>query len=449
MRQTTIFGSSQQQQHQHHQESSTKKPRLIPLSSRLRPTSLEEFHGQSDQLATLSKLVEPGTRLHSMIIFGPPGCGKTSFCRLIAKMRASEYTFHSVSATTGSAAELKEALAQCRRSSSNKSPVVFVDEIHRLNKAQQEVLLPAIEDDGVVLFGCTTENPSFALVGALLSRCRLVPFSALPQETVRSLLARAAPSLLPVRFSDAALDALSSRCGGDVRAALDAMERCAERLHGQDETSSLLMVEESDVATQWGRGYVVRADGYDCISALHKSIRGGDANASIYWTVRMAVRGDSPDYIARRLIRAASEDIGLADAAALPLAIAAGEACRRLGMPECLAALCHAASYLALAPKSTHAYKAMSAWEEFVKREPDQPPPPQVLNAPTKLMKEMGRGEGYIYTPDAQDEEAAMRQQYLPESLQHLPPMFDISGLKEHQSFGQKWKLLQREQKKE
>jgi putative ATPase len=423
-----------------HASNQAEAKKLMPLAARMRPEGLEEFRGQGEAVPLLAPLLSRGVPCPSIVLWGPPGCGKTSFLRLLARARADDYFFKSCSAVTTGAPELRKMMEEAVRNrvTFRKQTAVFVDEIHRLNKAQQDVLLPFVED-GVILLGATTENPSFALNTAVLSRSKVVPFRALATEQVLELLRRALrddTSLGGVAVPEEALAQIASAADGDARTALNSLEMAASLLRSNP---------QFDVMRHLAARSHVRYDKagdehFDLISALHKSMRGGDANAAVYWCSRMLVGGEKPEYIARRLVRFASEDVGLADSTALPLAIAAMDACKNIGMPECSVSLCHAAAYLALAPKSVAVYSAMNQCFEHIRSQPNLPPPLTIRNAPTQLMTQMGYGVGYVYTPGAVDEAEALRQCYLPDAMKDKV-FLDVSALGSGGDFGQKWKL--------
>ncbi len=428
------------------QSAAEAKSQLMPLAARMRPQSLTDFRGQGEAVPLLAPLLEHGFQLPSLILWGGPGSGKTSFMRLLARARATDYIFKSCSAVTTGAPELRKLMEEAARNrvTFRKQTALFVDEIHRLNKAQQDVLLPFVED-GLVLLGATTENPSFALNTAVLSRSKVVPFHALRRDDVLELLRRALredTALAGVSVAEDLLGQIADMADGDARTALNNLEMAC----------SLLRTDPKfDVAQHLARRTFVRYDKegdehFDLISALHKSMRGGDANAAVYWCSRMLVGGEKPEYIARRLIRFASEDVGLADSTALPLAVAAMEACKLIGMPECSVNLCHVVSYLALARKSVVVYEALNRCNEHIAMRPNLPPPLTIRNAPTPLMTQLGYGAGYVYIPAAADEVAALAQNYLPDAMKDVV-FLDVAALGSG-DFGQKWKQQQRQQQK-
>lgn len=350
----------------------------------------------------------------------------------------ASYKFVSLSAVTCGVKDVRECVEEAKklRSKSNKRTVLFLDEVHRFNKAQQDSFLPVIEDGSIVFIGATTENPSFHLITPLLSRCRVLTLYPLKPCQLAMLLNRAVSDTdrglaagvgEPVNFevNDDAIEFLSLQCDGDARVALNALEISATtafaRIKDPKNVDSCALVTLSDVkeALQCKHLAYDRAgeEHYNLISALHKSIRGSDANASIYWLARMLEGGEQPLYIARRLVRCASEDVGLADPTALVQAVACYQACHFIGMPECNTILAQCVAYLALAPKSVAVYKALGAAQHVVRESGGQNEavPLHLRNAPTKLMKDLGYGKGYIYTPDDPD----TPQSYLPNSLQN------------------------------
>ena len=448
-KQTTLFGGKKVKQET---QSNIPPPSFpasknlnMPLAARVRPINVSDFYGQQEARNFLHTFLKESVALPSLILWGPSGSGKTTFSRLLARAR-SDLIVVSVSAVTTGSPELKKLLEKARhdKQSWKKCTMLFIDEIHRLNKAQQDVLLPYVEDGSVALLGCTTENPSFEINNALLSRAKVIVFKKLEAPEVQEILRSALKSdkglsmEMEVSVSDEILEKIAIMADGDARVALNSLEMCAsiatEQKKAIDE-EVLKMVMQKTVRYDSSEFH------YDLISALHKSIRGGDANAALYYCMRMLKGGEKPLYIARRLIRAASEDIGMANPQALPLAVAAYHACHFLGMPECNVHLCHASCYLALSPKSIHVYKAMKEISDHIDSNPDEPPPLSICNAPTDLMRSMGYGEGYIYTPEAENEEDALKQQYLPKSLENVDWFRNMEDeMKQTGDFGQKWK---------
>ena len=387
----------------------------VPLADRLRPRTLEEVVGQDHLLGpqgTLVRMLDRGS-LASLILWGPPGVGKTTIARLLAA-RAGLH-FVQLSAVFSGVADLKRAFEQAaQRRAEGQGTLLFVDEIHRFNRAQQDGFLPVVENGTVTLVGATTENPSFALNGALLSRCQVLVLRRLDDAALEKLLDRAelesARKLPLVPDARAALRAMAD---GDGRYLLN----MAEQLFAlPDGTAPLDAAGLSDLLARRAALYDKdREEHYNLISALHKSLRGSDPDAALYWYARMLTGGEDPRYIARRLVRFAVEDIGLADPAALPQALAAWEAYERLGSPEGELAIAQAVLYLGTAPKSNAAYTALGEAQRSARATGSLMPPAHILNAPTKLMKQLGYGAGYAYDHAAED--AFSGQDYFPDGL--------------------------------
>jgi putative ATPase len=414
-----------------------------PLANRVRPSSPTDFVGQANAIVFLSTFLEPKSFLPSLIIWGPPGCGKTTYIKLIARMRSEDFLFKSCSAVSTGAPELKKILTAAERDavSWKRQTCLFVDEIHRLNKMQQDVLLPHVEDGGVILLGATTENPSFSLNTAVLSRCKVVKFSALETEQVVKILARALADQSgfggEIVIEEKILWKIAQISDGDVRSALNHLELVANLVRSgrnSDEIIAELMQKQHLKYDRNGDEH------YDLISALHKSMRGGDANAAIYWACRQLESGEKPEYLVRRMMVFASEDIGMADSNALLMATSTLTVCKEVGYPECRLAVCHLATYLSLAPKSIAVYMGMKKALERIKNHPNEGPPMNIRNAPTKLMSNLGYGAGYVYTPAAEDEALARAQNYLPDSMKGMEPFLDLSQLEARRDWGQKWK---------
>ncbi|WP_347241102.1 replication-associated recombination protein A [Thermus sp.] len=390
-----------------------------PLAERLRPQSLDEVLGQphlTGPKGLLRRMLEAG-RLSSLVLFGPPGTGKTTLARLLAQGVGRPFLHLSAVA-----AGLKEVRQAVERAQESGGLVLFLDEIHRFNKAQQDALLPHLESGLFTLIGATAENPAFALIPALRSRLRFFPLRPLGETDLLALLKRALedPRGLPgTPYEEEALRLLARAAGGDARFALNTLELAAS--FGRVDLKS---VREALGAERFG----MDREGdrfYDLVSALHKSIRGSHVDATLYYLARLIRGGADPRYVARRLIRIASEDVGLADPLALRLAVAAKEAYEALGSPEGELALVEAAVYLALAPKSNSLYAAWEKAQEAARAHPEAEVPPNLRNAPTGLARALGHGEGYAYYHE--DKEGSFAQPYLPEGLEALT-LFEALG---------------------
>ncbi len=395
-----------------------------PLAARMRPRTLDEIVGQEHILGqgkTLRKAIE-ADRLPSLILWGPPGSGKTTLARVIADMTSSE--FAPVSAVSAGVADLRRIVKEAadRYGDTGQRTILFIDEIHRFNKNQQDAILPYVEDGTVTLIGATTENPSFEVNSALLSRARVVVLHALDDAQLTALMERALSderglASLNVRLTEEARAHLLSISNGDARSLLNTLELAASAAAPDPNGGRVLdLPAVEDAAQKRWLQYDRAGDGhYDAISALHKSVRDSDPDGSLYWLGRMLEAGEDPLYVVRRMIRMASEDIGLADPHALGLCMAAQQAAHFVGMPECELTLAEAVVYLALAPKSNALYTAYKAVKDDVARTRNEPVPMHLRNAPTGLMKALGHGKGYKYAHDY--EGAQVEQSHLPDSL--------------------------------
>ena len=386
----------------------------IPLAEKLRPKVLDEVIGQDKILASdgqLKSMVKSG-QLSSIIFWGPPGVGKTTLARVIANEVSAHY--EEISAIFSGVSDLKKLLtaASVRHSNGSKT-ILFVDEIHRFNKSQQDSFLPYMENGTIVLIGATTENPSFELNSALLSRSNVIILERLNAEELRQIFNRAIGFLGNATiFSDDAISLLINLSNGDGRALINLLEQ----VWSWKDNGTIDEHELKAKLSQRAANYDKRGDEhYNLISALHKSVRGSDPDAAIYWLARMLEGGEDPSYICRRLVRIAAEDIGLADLHASSICIEAWQSFERLGSPEGDLSLARAVCYLALAPKSNAVYTAFSAARQLAKKTGSIPPPKHILNAPTELMKNNGYGDGYIYDHDS--ENAFSGQNFFPDEL--------------------------------
>ncbi len=399
-----------------------ESPRSEPLAARLRPRDLDEFCGQKHLLGegkVLRKIIE-GDNVGSMIFWGPPGVGKTTLARIIANRTKSK--FIDFSAVTSGIKEIKQVMEEAEHGRRfGERTILFVDEIHRFNKAQQDAFLPYVEKGSIILIGATTENPSFEVNGALLSRCKVFVLQALKKEDLVGLLNRALTDERGfggqnIEIKPELIEAIATFANGDARNALSTLEMAV--LNGDVTGDKIVVADETIEQITSKKSLLYDKNGeehYNLISALHKSMRNSDPDAAVYWLARMLEAGEDPLYIARRVTRFASEDVGLADPRALEIAVAAYQACHFIGMPECSVHLTEAVVYMSLAPKSNAIDVAyMSAKKDAVTRLAE-PVPLVIRNAPTKLMKELDYGKGYQYAHDTADKLTNM--QCLPDSL--------------------------------
>ena len=393
-----------------------------PLAARLRPASLLDYVGQKHLLGKgkiLYNLIEKDM-VSSMIFWGPPGVGKTTLARIIA--RQTQAHFINFSAVTSGIREIKAVMKEAEDARLyGRKTIVFVDEIHRFNKAQQDAFLPYVEKGSIILIGATTENPSFEVNAALLSRCKVFVLKALEVSDLVELLKHALQDergfgSQHVLITEEQLHMLAVFANGDARTALNTLEMVV--LNGESSEAGIVITKEVLEQCTSQKSLLYERQGeehYNLISALHKSMRNSDVDAAIYWLARMLEAGEDPLYVARRLVRFASEDIGMADSRALEICVAAYQACHFLGMPECNVHLTHAVTYLSLSPKSNALYMAYGVAKEDAVHMLSEPVPLQIRNAPTSLMKDLHYGEGYQYAHDTQEKLTNM--ECMPESL--------------------------------
>lgn len=430
-----------------------------PLASRLRPTTLEEFVGQQHLIGkgrVLRQLIEQD-QVSSMIFWGPPGVGKTTLARIIAGR--TQANFVDFSAVTSGIKEIKEVMQRAESARvMGLRTLLFVDEIHRFNKAQQDAFLPFVEKGSIILIGATTENPSFEVNAALLSRCKVFVLQALTTEDLMQLLRRALRDTQGfgnqrVEIADELLTLVATFANGDARTALSTLEMAV--LNGELRADGSTLVTRETLSQCVSRKSLIYdksgEEHYNLISALHKSMRNSDPDAAVYWLARMLEAGEDPLYVARRVIRFASEDVGLSDNRALALAVDAYQACHMIGMPECTLALTQAVVYLSLAPKSNACYAAYETAKRDAQEMLAEPVPLVIRNAPTQLMADLHYGEGYVYAHDTEDKIALM--QCLPDSLAgkryYVPTSSgNEARLGERLAQIQDWRAAQRKQDK-
>jgi putative ATPase len=387
-----------------------------PLADRMRPDCLDDFLGQEEIIGKgkLLKQAIESDKLPSIIFWGPPGSGKTTLAYIVAKQTKSE--FKQMSAVSSGIKDLRETVKQAEENKKlGKRTILFIDEIHRWNKAQQDALLPHIEQGLITLIGATTENPSFEVIGALLSRCRVFVLKQLNKSQISEIIKRALKDKkkglgkLNIKIENKIIDTISEMSNGDARIALNVLEYASS-------ISNKITFDIVKDAFQKSNLFYDKngEEHYNIISALHKSMRGSDANAALYWLARMLEAGEDPLYVARRIVRFASEDIGLSNSQALEQAVAAYQACHFIGMPECNVILAQVVVYMAKCKKSNDLYVAYEKAAEDVRKYGNLPVPLHIRNAPTKLMEDLEYGKGYKYSPDYDYEE---KQEYLPKEL--------------------------------